>query len=112
MSRMYAIRDRLEAEAYVRHPVLFPRLVEITGAVAEHVRKGVAIEDLMGSSIDAAKLVSSMTLFRGVASRLQAPAADERLAVFVSLADEILAAASREGYPPCKESLAITRPHG
>ena len=112
MSRLYAIRDRDEAEAYLRHPVLFPRLLEITGAVAAQVRKEVAIDDLMGSSIDAAKLVSSMTLFRGVASRLQVPAAEERLAAFVSLADEILAAALREGYPPCKESLAITRPHG
>ena len=112
MSRMYAIRDRDEAEAYLRHPVLFPRLLEISGAVAEQVRKEVAIDDLMGSSIDAAKLVSSMTLFRGVASRLQAPAGDERHAAFVSLADEILAAASHQGYPPCKESLAITRPRG
>ena len=112
MSKKYAIRDRDEAEAYLRHPVLFPRLLEISGAVATQVRKGVPIDDLMGSSIDAAKLVSSMTLFRGVASRLQAPPADEGFAAFASLADEILAAASREGYPPCKESLAITAPHG
>jgi uncharacterized protein (DUF1810 family) len=112
MSRMYAIRDRDEAESYLRHPVLFPRLSEITAAVAAQLRKGVAIDDLMGSPIDATKLVSSMTLFRGIASRQDPTAADERLTGFVSLADEILAAASREGYPPCKESLAITRPRG
>jgi uncharacterized protein (DUF1810 family) len=110
MARMYAIRDRDEAEAYLHHPVLFPRLLEISGAVAAQLRKDVAIDDLMGSSTDATKLVSSMTLFRGVASRLQAPVADDALAAFVSVADEILAAASREGYPPCKESLAITGP--
>ena len=112
MSRMYAIRDRNEAEAYLRHPVLFPRLSEMTAAVAAQLRNGVAIDDLMGSSIDATKLVSSMTLFRGIASHLHPTATDERLTGFVNLADEILAAASRQGYPPCKESLAITAPRG
>ena len=56
MSQLYAIRDRDEAVAYLRHPVLFARLLEITTAVAEQVRTGAAIERLMGSSIDATKL--------------------------------------------------------
>src|ERR1700752_3057390 len=62
MSQTYAIRDREEAAAYLRHPVLGARLFEITSVVAEQLRAGVPLERLMGSSIDAAKLVSSMKL--------------------------------------------------
>jgi uncharacterized protein (DUF1810 family) len=109
MSRLYAIRDRDEAEAYLRHPVLFPRLLTITSAAAEQVRKGVPIETLMGSPIDATKLISSMTLFRGVAARLHQATGDEQFDTFARLAAEILAAGSRQGYPPCQESLAIER---
>ena len=39
MSQLYAIRDRDEAVAYLRHPVLSARLLEITTAVAEHVQR-------------------------------------------------------------------------
>jgi uncharacterized protein (DUF1810 family) len=112
MSRTYAIRDRDEADAYLRHPVLFPRLLTITRAAAEQVRKGVPIDMLMGSPIDATKLVSSMTLFRGVATRLHQATSDEQFDTFARLAGEILAAASRQGYPPCQESLAIERERG
>jgi uncharacterized protein (DUF1810 family) len=55
MSQLYAVRDRDEAAAYLEHPVLFARLLEITTALAEHVRNGAPIERVMGSSIDAAR---------------------------------------------------------
>ena len=67
MSQAYAIHDRSEAEEYLRHPLLSQRLLEIASAAADHLRNGVALNTLMGSSIDAAKLVSSMTLFGEVA---------------------------------------------
>ena len=38
MSRRYAIRSLAEAEAYLQHPVLGPRLVECTRALAESAR--------------------------------------------------------------------------
>ena len=60
MAQAYAINDLAEAQAYLAHPVLGPRLVEcadivasITGLTAEHIFGG----------IDAIKLRSSMTLF-------------------------------------------------
>ena len=104
MSQTYAIRDREEAIAYLRHPVLAPRLLEIARAAVAHLRRGAAIDRLMGSSIDAAKLVSSMTLFADVARSLPA---DVKSADTDALADEaeaILAAASSQGYPPCRHT--------
>ncbi len=65
-SRFYALDGRGEAERYLRHPVLGPRLLAITTAVVEHLRAGRHLEALMGSRIDAAKTVSSMTLFAEV----------------------------------------------
>ena len=56
----YGINGLEEAEAYLEHPVLSARLIEITEALLSH--KGESIEDIMGD-IDALKLRSSMTLF-------------------------------------------------
>ena len=64
MSRRYAIRSLAEAEAYLQHPVLGPRLVECTRALAE--LRGRTAQDVMGVT-DAMKLRSSMTLFARVA---------------------------------------------
>jgi uncharacterized protein (DUF1810 family) len=100
MSQTYAIRDRDEAAAYLRHPVLAPRLFEITSVVAEQLRAGVPLERLMGSSIDGAKLVSSLTLFGRVARSLS-PSPGDSQAAFADLAGEILTAAAAQGYPEC-----------
>jgi uncharacterized protein (DUF1810 family) len=59
-ARFYAVRDRAEAAAYVQHPVLGARLVEIS-----HALLGLASNDahaIFGSPDDL-KLKSSMTLF-------------------------------------------------
>jgi uncharacterized protein (DUF1810 family) len=100
MSQTYAIRDREEAVSYLEHPVLAARLREITTAVAEQLRTGVAVDRLMGSSVDAVKLVSSLTLFGRVARSLSTPSGDSH-ATFAALADEILTAAAAQGYPEC-----------
>ena len=102
-----AIRD--EAVGYLRHPVLFARLLEITTAVAKHVRDGVALDRLMGSSIDATKLVSSLTLFGEVAQSLSESATDAN-AVLADLAEEMLIAAAAQGYDRCGHTLERLRP--
>jgi uncharacterized protein (DUF1810 family) len=107
MSQLYAIRDRAEAEAYLRHPVLYSRLLEITAAAADHVGKGRRVDVLMNSPIDAQKLVSSLTLFSRVARDLKAAGADESFGRFAAMADEILAAAERDGYPRCRHTDAM-----
>jgi uncharacterized protein (DUF1810 family) len=59
-ARFYAIGSLGEARAYLKHPVLGPRLAECTAAVLAH--RGRSAEAIFGS-VDAMKLRSSMTLF-------------------------------------------------
>ncbi|MBT2531496.1 DUF1810 domain-containing protein [Arthrobacter sp. ISL-48] len=59
-SRLYAIRSMAEAQAYLKHELLGPRLLECGAAVATHT--GRPATDILGG-IDARKLHSSMTLF-------------------------------------------------
>ena len=56
----YGIDGLEEAKAYLEHPVLSARLIEITEALLTH--RGKDIENIIGD-IDALKLRSSMTLF-------------------------------------------------
>jgi uncharacterized protein (DUF1810 family) len=60
MARRYAISSLLEAQAYLAHPVLGPRLRDCTGWV--NSVEGRSIEDLFGHPDDL-KFHSSMTLF-------------------------------------------------
>ena len=61
MARHFAIRDLEEAEAYLAHDVLGPRLVESCEAMLGWAGKRTAPEIL--GQIDAMKFRSSMTLF-------------------------------------------------
>lgn len=60
-AQYYGIKDLEEAKAYLLHPVLGPRIKEITAEVLQH--SDCDIETIMGSRIDAVKFRSSMTLF-------------------------------------------------
>jgi uncharacterized protein (DUF1810 family) len=93
----YAIQDIDEACEYLRDPVLRARYEEITAAVAEKLEAGVPVERLMGGSIDALKLASSLTLFSAAASRL----ADEASAL-ARRCDAILRIMTPQGYPACQ----------
>jgi uncharacterized protein (DUF1810 family) len=63
-ARHYAIKTRAEAEAYLRHPVLGPRLVEVCEAAVGVV--GRSATEVFGSPDDL-KLRSCATLFGLVA---------------------------------------------
>jgi len=71
-AQRYAVSGLSEARAYLRHPVLGPRLRECARALA-----GVRSTDPVGvlGTVDAVKLRSSMTLFERAAS----DASDQRL---------------------------------
>ncbi|MBK3663679.1 DUF1810 domain-containing protein [Bradyrhizobium diazoefficiens] len=95
MSQRYAIASRAEAEAYLAHPVLGPRLVECTRLVL--AVEGRTINAILGAPDDA-KFRSSMTLFGAVSG---APIFDAALArYFAGQPDgatlEILAALDRK----------------
>ena len=64
-SQYYAIKDRAEAEAYMAHPVLGSRLVEIAGELLKVESDDAGM--VMGWPDDM-KLKSSMTLFEAVST--------------------------------------------
>src|SRR5438046_6558961 len=63
MSKRYAIRSVAEAEAYLRHPILGPRLIECADAAA--ALDGQSATEVFGSPDDL-KLRSCATLFARV----------------------------------------------
>lgn len=65
-ARFYAVSGRPEAEAYLAHPVLGPRLKECTQAMLDHPT--LTAHDILGSPDDL-KFRSSMTLFAAVADQ-------------------------------------------
>ena len=77
VARTYALSGLAEAQAYLAHPVLGPRLRECCEAVL--ALEGVSAEEVFGS-VDAMKLRSSMTLFHRAAP-------DER--VFAAVLDRL-----------------------
>lgn len=101
MAEAYGLQGIDEAAAYLRHPVLRERLLSMMNVVRA---QDVPLRALMGSQIDALKLVSSMTLFREVARREK----DDDVA---KAADEILETAARQGYSPCAFTMrSLSRP--
>lgn len=95
MSQHYAIGSRAEAEAYLAHPVLGPRLIECTRLVL--AVDGRTINAILGAPDDS-KFRSSMTLFGAVSDE---PVFGEALArYFAGQPDgatlEILAALNRK----------------
>jgi uncharacterized protein (DUF1810 family) len=103
MAREYALAGAAEAEAFLRDPVLGSRLLTIAEVAAQHLRghPPVPLPVLMGSHIDALKLVSSMTLFAQVARRLASEVDDPRYARLATAAEGILDCASAQGFAPC-----------
>ena len=97
VAQYYGIRDLEEACEYLRDPILRARYDEITAAVAEQLEAGVPLERLMGGSIDALKLASSVTLFSAAASRLP----DEASSALARRCDAILRITASQGYPAC-----------
>jgi uncharacterized protein (DUF1810 family) len=91
MAEAYGLQGIDEATAYLRHPVLRERLLSMMKIVQGH---SVSLRTLMGSHIDALKLVSSMTLFREVGRR----AGDEEVA---TSAAAILQTAAQQGFAEC-----------
>jgi uncharacterized protein (DUF1810 family) len=64
MAQRYAISGLAEARAYLGHPVLGPRLLECTAAIA--AASGSTADRILGP-VDAMKLRSCMTLFAAAA---------------------------------------------
>ena len=105
-SKTFAIEGEDEAEDYLRDPLLRARLLEIAAAAAGQLQDSTTpLAQLMGSEIDAQKLVSSMTLFGDVARTLHGIEGLDEYEALATAADRVLTVAASQGYPAC----AITR---
>src|SRR5262249_44211266 len=105
----YGIAGLPEATRYLEHPVLGPRLLEITRVVADQLHAGTPIGVLMGSRIDVLELVPSLTLFGHVAAEVARRGGHPLDAEFAQVAGDVLSAARAQGYPPCAFTLAAIR---
>ena len=105
----YGLADVAEAVDYLRDPVLGERLVEAAAVVRSHLTgpRRIGLVHLMGSVVDALKLVSSMTLFAHVATALIATEPAPRFEKMADHAHAILTAAVAGGYDRC----AFTEEH-
>jgi len=101
----YGLTGADEAADYLRDPVLGERLLAATAVVrrcaGDTKDRRTGLEELMGSHIDALKLVSCMTLFQHVAKAQNAVEPRPRFAAMAEHADAILAAAAADGYGRC-----------
>ena len=106
-SRRFALRGEAEAAAFLRDAELRARLLTITRTVIGALRdnRAASLRALMGSDIDARKVVSSLTLFRHVARTLYEREGLDEYRALAGAADAVLARAAGEGYPPCVHTL-------
>ena len=104
-AQRFAIDGEMEAVQFLRDPELRSRYLTIAQAVADQLRLGRPLAALMGSDIDAKKLVSSLTLFAHVARKLYDTEGIDAYSSVANVADEILTVAATQGYPPCARTL-------
>ena len=108
ISEIYGLQGIGESIAYLRDTVLRDRLLVATRAVLAQVQRGQPPDfaHLMGSRVDALKLVSSMTLFREVARRID----DREVA---AATDSVLQVALKHGFSECEFTMATLKgsPH-
>ncbi|MFN2475804.1 MAG: DUF1810 family protein [Chthoniobacterales bacterium] len=106
MATNYAIRGLTKACDYLRDPILRARYEEITAAVSDQLARGLAVEDLMGSRIDALKLVSSLTLLRAAADRIST--SDDTFKSVNACCDSLPARVGAASYPACTSTFRAT----
>jgi uncharacterized protein (DUF1810 family) len=104
-SRTFAIEGEGEAAEFLRHAELRSRYLTIATAALDQLNRGTPLRVLMGSEIDAQKLVSSLTLFGHVARKLGGVDRSDAYDAIVRVADGVLAKAAEQGYLPCAHTL-------
>jgi uncharacterized protein (DUF1810 family) len=111
ISQRFAIEGEDEAAEFLRDSELRSRLLTISATVADQLRTGKAtsLRMLMGSDIDATKVVSSLTLFGYVARKLRDMEGGEAYAPVAAVAEEVLTLAASEGFAPCAFTLRQLR---
>jgi uncharacterized protein (DUF1810 family) len=95
-SATYAIRSRAEATAFLQDPTLGPAYRQLFDAVWHQVvERGVSVRSLFDRPDDQ-KLISSLTLFAGIAADL-----GDEWTVLRENANDVLDRAAEQGLPRC-----------
>jgi uncharacterized protein (DUF1810 family) len=112
LSQIYAVDGKEEATEFLRDAELRLRLLTITRAVADRLRakSPALLRDLVGSDVDAAKVVSSLTLFAHVAKTLDATEGGHTYAPIAAAAEEVLNVAATQGHPRCAHTRQLLDP--
>lgn len=109
-AKHYGIVDFNEACEYLRNPELFTHYNEMATLVKQKLSETPALqlEQLMGGQTDAKKLVSSLTLFRGVAAFLEAHPGNSQhdFKALKDSCDTIYTIIEKQNYKLCPTSLA------
>jgi len=104
MCQTYGVPSLDHATAYLLHPLLGPRLADVLDVVhAQVCERGLKLQRLMGSDVDALKAVSCLVLFRAAAEPLlQLPPGQSPVnaAAFRARAKSVLDAVA-PAYPAC-----------
>jgi uncharacterized protein (DUF1810 family) len=104
-AKFYGLRDGDEALAYLHDSVLGPRLAEITHAVADELARGAQLNELMGGTTDAQKIVSSLTLFEWAVNQRDKAGSVTHVDSLARDCAAVLDAAERQGYSRCQYTL-------
>ena len=104
MCQTYGVPSLAHATAYLLHPLLGPRLAAVVQVVhAQICGRGLQLQRLMGSDVDALKAVSCLVLFRAAAEpllHLQPGECPIDAAEFSRQAQSVLDAVAPQ-YPAC-----------
>ena len=96
ISERYGLDDDDVAREFLADSVLLENLASVTAAVRSQLERGVRLFDLMGGTVDARKLVSSLTLFGAVCDPDRASHQQLHADCVV-----VLRLAAEQGFPPC-----------
>jgi len=105
-AKFYGLSGLQEARDYLRDPVLGSRIQIVTAVVREKLEQGIPLNELMGSSIDCAKLASCLTLFEAVVYTISKDNQLSNYAAFSANIKDILRIAEQQGFPRCAFTLA------
>jgi uncharacterized protein (DUF1810 family) len=111
LAQKYAIQNAQEACDYLREPKLFDNYYKIVTKILLQIQH-TSIHHVMGSSIDAQKLMSSLTLFKEIAEYLDAQQKGQ-FHDYKDLAkkcEQILASGANELLFPCEKTLSLVKP--
>lgn len=106
IAQKFALGGRHHAIDFLMNQELKSNLIAITAVVARQLKAGIPLGTLMGSNIDALKLVSSITLFESVIQLIKLDG-DIEYEEFLKDCQTILSFAELQGYPRCQHTLGL-----